>query len=240
MEFLDLTTLITIAIAVFILLRLRSVLGQRTGYQKRDDVFEKMSKRESANENEPSSDNVVKLPKRGNDGNIEVEEKNPAVQEIEKMAKPRTKLNRGLKAILASDSGFNPKEFLGGADMAYEMVVNAFAEGDTRSLQNLLSPEVYKGFETAIDERNRNGETMKSSFIGIDSSEITQAEVKETVASVTVRFESQMVSATFDKDQNLIEGDENEVVRAKDIWTFSRDTRSRDPNWKLVATEAEG
>jgi len=239
MEFLDLTTLITIGIAVFILLKLRSVLGQRTGFQKRDDIFEKVARRESANENKPAADNVVKLPKRDNDGNIEVEDKNPKLQEIDNLAKPRTKLNKGLKDILAADPQFSPKEFLGGADMAYEMIVNAFADGDKRSLQNLLSAEVFKGFESVIDERTKSGETVKSSFIGIDASEITKAELVDRVANVTIKFESQIVSATFDKDQNLIDGDENEVVRVKDIWTFSRDTHSRDPNWKLVATEAE-
>ncbi len=240
MEFLDLTTLITIGIAVFILLKLRSVLGQRTGYQKREDLFEKAAKRESANENKPAADNVVKLPNRGGENNVEVEEKNLKVQKIDSIAKPRTKLNKGLKEILAVDPEFSPKEFLGGADMAYEMIVNAFADGDKRSLQNLLSTEVFKGFEAVIDERASNGETVKSSFIGIDASEISQAEMKDRMANVTVKFESQIVSATFDKDSKLIEGDENEVVRVKDIWTFSRDTRSRDPNWKLVATEAEG
>ena len=243
MECLDLTTLITIGLAVFILLKLRSILGQRTGHQKREDIFEKMTKRESANENKPSgdsADNVVKLPKRGSNGTVEVEEKNPVIQEIDDLAKPRTKLNKGLKDILSADASFSPKEFLGGANMAYEMIVNAYADGDTRSLQNLLSAEVFKGFEGAINERLNNGETVKSSFIGIDSSAISHAELKDTIANVTINFESQIVSATFDKDQNLIEGDENEVVRVKDIWTFSRDTRSRDPNWKLVATVAEG
>ncbi|MEM9332465.1 MAG: Tim44/TimA family putative adaptor protein [Pseudomonadota bacterium] len=240
MEFLDLTTIITIAIAVFILLRLRSVLGQRTGHQKPEDFFDRMSKRESAKEGDTVSDNVVKLPKRGNAGNEEAEEKNQKVQEIDSLAKPRTKLNKGLKEVLAADPGFSPKEFLNGANMAYEMIVNAFADGDKRSLNNLLSNEVYAGFESVIDDRAQKGETVRSSFVGIDSSEIRAAEVKDSLSNVTVRFESQIISATYDKGNNLIEGDENEVVRVTDIWTFSRDTRSRDPNWKLVATEAEG
>lgn len=238
MEFLDLTTLIIIGIAVFILLRLRSVLGQRTGYQKPNDIFNKPSKRESANDEPANADNVVKLPTR-NKGSDE-EPQNPVFDEIETIAKPRTKLNRGLKEIVALDPGFSPKEFLSGANMAYEMIVNAFADGDRRSLRNLLSHEVYEGFEAAIDSRDQRNETVKSSFVGIDSSEIKAAEVKDTEAHVTIRFESQIVSATYDSEGKLIEGDESEVARVTDIWTFSRDTRSRDPNWKLVATEAEG
>lgn len=240
MEFLDLTTVITIAIAVFILLRLRSVLGQRTGHQKPEDFFDKLSERESPAESDPSSDNVVKLPRRDADGNVEIEQKNQKVQEIDLVAKPRTKLNKGLKEILVADESFSPKEFLSGADMAYEMIVNAFADGDKRSLRNLLSHEVFSGFESVIDGRASKGETVKSSFVGIDSSEIRNAEMKDGSANVTVRFESQIVSATYDESNKLVEGDENEVVRVTDIWTFSRDTRSRDPNWKLVATEAEG
>ena len=171
---------------------------------------------------------------------MEVEQKGQTVQEIDLIAKPRTKLNKGLKDILAADPQFSPNEFLNGANMAYEMIVNAFADGDKRSLRNLLSNEVYKGFETVINDRATNGETVKSSFVGIDSSEIRAAEVIDGIASLTVRFESQIVSATYDNNDKLIDGDENEVVRVTDIWTFSRDTKSRDPNWKLVATEAEG
>lgn len=242
MEFLDLPTMIIIVIAVFILLKLRSVLGQRTGHQKPEDFFGAEKKKKSNWEDDVDSDNdnVVKLPKRDGEGNAEVEEKNQKVQEIDKLAKPRTKLNRGLKEILASDPAFSAKEFLSGAGMAYEMIVNAFADGDKRSLQNLLSREVYEGFESVIDGRAKSGETVKSSFVGIDASEIHHAELQDSLANVTVRFESQIISATFDKDGKLIEGDESEIVRVTDIWTFSRDTRSRDPNWKLIATEAEG
>ena len=237
MEFLDLTTLITIAIAVFILLRLRSVLGQRTGHQKPDDYFNQATKRSNNNDNEPVADNVVTLPQR-NSG-PQAEDKNPALEEIDAIAKPRTKLNKGMKDILATDPGFSPKEFLSGAQMAYEMIVNAFADGDKQTLRNLLSHSVFEGFEAVIDERAQRGETVKSSFVGIDSAEIRGAEMKGTDANVTLRFESQIVSATVDSTGKVVEGDENDVVRVTDIWTFSRDTRNRDPNWKLVATEAE-
>lgn len=238
MEFLDLTTLITIAIAVFILLRLRSVLGQRTGHQRPEDYFGGNDKRQKPEgDDAPISDNVVTLPQRG--ASSKMDERNPMIEQIDKIAKPRTKLNSGLKAILAEDPSFNPKEFIGGAEMAYEMIVNAFADGDTRTLQNLLSKSVYEGFASAIEERGEKGETVKSSFVGIDSSEIRAAEVKDHQANITMRFESQIVSATFDRDGNLVDGDENNVVRVKDLWTFSRDTRNSDPNWKLVATESE-
>lgn len=237
MQFLDLTTLITIAIAVFVLLRLRSVLGQRTGYQEPEDLKDARSKRDGPANDDNISDNVVKLPERHTAGAQERE--NPVLKEIEELAKPRTKLNKGLKDIVSTDASFSPKEFLGGANMAYEMIVNAFADGDQKSLRNLLAPEVFEGFYEAIKLRNENGETVKSNFVGIDKSEIKQAVLKDNEAQVTVRFESQIVSATFDSEGKIIEGDENEVVRVTDLWTFARDTRTRDPNWKLIATEAE-
>ena len=238
MEFLDLTTLITIAIAVFILLRLRSVLGQRTGHQNPDDYFGKPSERKPAQQDGQTPDNVVKLPNRGN--HAESEAANPALKEIEALAKPRTKLHRGLKEIVAADPNFSPREFLNGANMAYEMIVNAYADGDQKALRGLLAPEVFEGFSSAIKGRESRGETVKSNFVGIDQSDIKAAELRDSEAQVTVRIESQIVSATYDKAGELIEGDENEVARVTDIWTFARDTRSRDPNWKLIATEAEG
>lgn len=237
MEILDLNTIIIIVVAIAVLLKLRSVLGQRTGHQEPPDYLKEMRRRaQDQQEKDNSGDNVVKLPNRGG---LEVEERNPRIDEIDRIAKPRTKLNTGLKAVLKRDPNFSPKEFLAGADMAYEMIVDAFASGDKASLRNLLSPEVYEGFASVIDDREAKGETVKSTFIGIDNSEIVAAEAKDTEAHITVKFRSQIISVTRDKDGNIVEGDESDVVTVKDIWTFARDTRSRDPNWKLVATEAE-
>lgn len=236
MQSFDPFTVAILVAAVVILLKLRSVLGQKTGHQEDlSDLFERRKQNEK--KEQPSTDNVVKLPTRNSDktGN---NDKDPRLAQIDKIAKPRTKVNKGLKDILAADQGFNPKEFLAGADMAYEMIVEAFANGDTKSLKNLLSPEVYEGFKAAIDDRASRGETVKSTFIGIDESTIQDAAVKDHEAHVTIKFVSQIVSATYDKEGVLIEGDEKDIARVKDVWTFARDTRSNDPNWNLVATEA--
>ncbi len=238
MQFLDLTTLITIAIAVFILLYLRSILGQRTGHEKPDEFFENVAKRSKEKQQDgPAADNVVKLPSRNEDGDVEA--KDPRLEEVDALAKPKSKLNRGLKEVCSADRSFLPSEFLSGSEMAYEMIVTAFADGDKRTLKNLLSSDVFKNFSGVIDDRANRSETVISSFVGIDESQIKSADMDGSVANLTVRFVSQIVSATFDKDNKLIEGDKQEVVRVKDIWTFSRDTRSSDPNWKLVATESE-
>ncbi len=123
--------------------------------------------------------------------------------------------------------------------IAYEMIVISFADGDRKVLQNLLSKDVFEGFVSAIDERETRGESVRSSFVGIDKAEIAGAEMKGSEAHVTVNIVSQMISSTYDKDGKLIDGDPENVLEIKDLWTFARDTRSRDPNWKLVATEAE-
>ena len=118
------------------------------------------------------------------------------------------------------------------------MIVNAFAEGDRRTLKNLLSREVYDGFESAISEREKRGETVENRFVSIDNAEITAAELRGRIAQLTVRFQSKLVTATRDKDGNVTDGNAEKVTDVTDVWTFARDLSSRDPNWKLVATEA--
>ena len=237
MEFLDLTTIITIAVAVFVLLRLRAVLGQRTGHQEPPDYLEGLNRRKSDQSEETSGDNVVKLPNRQPAGSQQAVD--PVIEEINEIASPRTKLNKALKAVRENDPTFQPKSFLSGASSAYEMIVSAFAAGDSKALRDLLSPEVFEGFNSVINERRERGETVKTAFVGLDSAEIKSAEMKENESHVTVRFVSQIISAVLSSDGKVLEGDENEIATVTDIWTFSRDVRSRDPNWKLVATEAE-
>ena len=118
------------------------------------------------------------------------------------------------------------------------MVVTAFAEGDRKSLKNLLSREVYDGFVSAIAQREGRGETIVFRFVGIDKAEITDAALKGNTEQVTVRFNSKLISATHDKAGAVIDGDPVHVGYVTDIWTFARDINSRDPNWKLVATES--
>ena len=148
-------------------------------------------------------------------------------------------LNKGIRSVIDADRSFNPTEFMKGARAAYEMIVMAFAEGDRNSLKNLLSREVYEGFEAAIRDREAKGERLNSTFVGISKADMLNAAMKGTEAFVTVRIVSQLISATYDKQGALIDGHPEEVAEVKDIWTFSRDTRSRDPNWKLVGTESE-
>lgn len=239
MQSFDPFTVAILVAAIVVLLKLRSILGQKTGHQEdMSDLFDREREKRRRQQDGPSADNVVKLPTRNQNDNVDPDEKDPRLAQIDKLAKPRTKVNKGLKEILAADQGFNPKEFMAGADMAYEMIVDAFAQGDTKSLRNLLSPEVFEGFDSVIKDRDARGETVKSTFIGIDESAIQSAAVKDHEAHITIKFVSQIVSATLDREGVVIEGDDKDIARVKDVWTFARDTRSNDPNWKLVATEA--
>jgi predicted lipid-binding transport protein (Tim44 family) len=118
------------------------------------------------------------------------------------------------------------------------MVVTAFAEGNRRSLQDLLSRDVYEGFNIAIAERETKGEKVETRFVAIDRADLTAAELRGSTAHLTVRFVSQLISATRDRDGNVIDGSPEKVTDVTDVWTFARDLASRDPNWKLVATES--
>ena len=231
----DIYTIIFLALAVFIFLRLRSVLGQRTGRER--PPYDPYT---SAPPVRPAGENVVALPNRA----PEATEQTPAepVEPTERwkgVAEPGTAIASGLDAIAAAAPDFDGKHFLTGARAAYEMIVNAFAEGDRRTLKNLLSREVYDGFEAAISEREKRGETVESRFVSIDNAEITAAELRGRNAQLTVRFQSKLVSVTRDQAGNVIDGNADKVTDVTDVWTFARDVSARDPNWKLVATEAE-
>jgi predicted lipid-binding transport protein (Tim44 family) len=232
----DIYTIIFLLLAVFIFLRLRSVLGQRTGRERPP-----LSARDAMRT--PASDNkVVTLPPRTNGAatkpaGADEEPVRPA-EPWQGVAEPGSAVAAGLDAIAAADPSFDAKHFLTGARAAYEMVVTAFAEGNRRSLRDMLSRDVYDGFETAIKEREGRGETVESRFVAIDKAEITGAELRGSTAHITVRFVSQLVSATRDRNGAVIDGSPDKVTEVTDVWTFARDLSSRDPNWKLVATEA--
>jgi predicted lipid-binding transport protein (Tim44 family) len=236
MEFFDFGSLFFLIAAVVIFFQLRNVLGRRTGNERPPfDPYTAGRKRPTDKEAaETSNENVVSLPR-----------KRPAAEQgeiyaaIDTMAKPGTALNDGLRAIKDKDPTFDPKTFVDGAKMAYEMIVMAYADGDRKTLKNLLSREVYDGFVAAIADREGRSEKIQSSFVGIDKADIVSAEMKGGEAHITLRIVSELISATRDQAGEVIDGDPETVAEVKDVWTFARDARSRDPNWKLVATEAE-
>lgn len=229
-------TIFFIVLAAIVLFQLRSVLGRRTGSER--PPFDPYSRREGRPGEAAPNDNVVTLPHRRLPGGDVATPPN-TYEAIDKLAAPGTPLNGELRRIRDDDPNFEPGEFLEGAKLAYEMIVTAFADGDRKVLKNLLSNEVYQGFEQAITDREQRGERMQSSFVGIDDAEVVSAEKKDREALVTVRIVAQLISAVLKPDGEIVEGDPEAVVEVKDVWTFSRDLRSRDPNWKLAGTESE-
>jgi predicted lipid-binding transport protein (Tim44 family) len=241
MEYLDFGTLIFIVAAVVIFLRLRSVLGSRTGSER--PPYNPYAKRDQAN-GQKSGDaagdsadggNVVTMPRRKSDASTA--EAAPINADLDALAPAGTPFNQALRTIRERDAGFAPAKFLDGARMAYEMIVLAFADGDRKTLKNLLAKEVFDGFSAALDEREKNGEKVQSSFVGIKDAAIIGAEVKGTEANLTLRIASEIITATIAKDGSVIDGDPETVTEVTDVWTFARDLRAKDPNWKLVATE---
>jgi predicted lipid-binding transport protein (Tim44 family) len=236
--FLDIYSIIFLVIAVVIFLRLRSVLGRRTGAER--PPFDPYSRREAPPTAGPGDDKVVSLPRRPAEAsNAPPADAAAAAEErVKTLAPAGTPLAEGLTAIAAADGAFDPTGFINGAKAAYEMIVMAFADGDRKMLRSLLSREVYDGFVAAISQRESRGEKIEFKFVGIDKAEITEASLKGGTAQVTVRFISKLVSATHDKTGKVIDGDPVHVGDVTDIWTFAREVASRDPNWKLVATES--
>jgi predicted lipid-binding transport protein (Tim44 family) len=229
-------TIIFLALAVFIFLRLRSVLGRRTGRER--PPYDPYSARDAVRS--PASDKVVTLPTRPAEGAPRPVEVAPATaaERWKDIAESGSAVAAGLDAIVAAEPEFDVKHFITGARAAYEMVVIAFAGGDRRQLRGLLSRDVFDGFDAHISERESRGETVETKFVSIDSSTITAAELRSRTAQITVRFVSKLVSATRNRSGAVIDGNAERVTDVTDVWTFARDISSRDPNWKVVATEA--
>jgi predicted lipid-binding transport protein (Tim44 family) len=212
------------------------VLGQRTGRER--PPYDPYAAREPGR---PATDKVVALPTRNAPEAVAQAPTTPTepVERWKGVAPVGSPLAAGLDAIAAAAPDFDAQHFLTGARAAYEMIVNAYAEGDRRTLKNLLAREVYDGFETALVDREKRGETVESRFVSIDNAEITAAEVRGRTVQATVRFQCKLITVTRDKAGNVVDGNAEKVTDVTDVWTFARDTTSRDPNWKLVATEAE-
>jgi predicted lipid-binding transport protein (Tim44 family) len=234
----DIYTIIFLALAVFIFLRLRSVLGQRTGSERPpyDRAAPNVVQRTQDN------NNVVPMPGAVIDQAplAPTADVVPPTDRWKGVAEQGTPLAQGLDAIVAQDSSFDPKHFISGAKSAYEMIVLAFANGDRRALKDLLSSEVYDSFDGVIKDREKHEQKTETRFVSIDKAELVGAEARDRAAQLTVRFVSQMISVTRDKAGTIVDGNPDKVADITDVWTFARDTTSRDPNWKLVGTGSAG
>jgi predicted lipid-binding transport protein (Tim44 family) len=218
--------LVFLALAILASLVLRRALGERTERQ-RPPAVDPVRK--------GPGDKVLLLPRRAN-GPIE---KSAPADRYAGIPMPGSPAAKGLDAIMAADNKFDARHFIDGARAAYEMTVMAYAEGDRQALKNLLAPEIYEGFEAVIREREARGETAETRFVSIDATDITAAELRGKKAQITLRFVSQLVSVTRDRNGNVIDGSADNVPSVTDVWTFTRDVTAHDLNWKLVATEAD-
>lgn len=213
------------AVAVFLIFRLFSVLGKRTGHQERPP-FPPTGEREKLDppENDKSEDeNVVRLP-----GAFD--------EPVEESAQYAGPAGEGLRQINAADGNFEPDQFLGGARMAFEMIVTAYAEGDRKALKDLLDKPTYESFAGAIDAREKEGHRMEDTLVGIDAADVAEAVLDRDMAKVTVRFVSQQVNVTYDSEGRVLDGDPTSIETVSDLWTFARSVKSRNPNWQLIET----
>jgi predicted lipid-binding transport protein (Tim44 family) len=229
----DIYTIIFLALAVFIFLRLRNVLGQRTGSERPpyDRAARDVVHGGQDNSVVPMPGSVIDQAPAAPTPDVA-----PAADRWKNIAEPGTPLALGLDAVAAQDPSFDPKHFLSGARSAYEMIVLAFANGDRRALKDLLSSEVYESFDSAIKDRERQDRKTETRFVSIEKAELTRAEVRDRAVQLTVRFVSQMISVTRDKAGTIVDGNPDKISDITDVWTFARDVSSRDPNWKLVGT----
>jgi len=209
-------------IALFLVIKLRSVLGRRTGHERprANPYSEARRQAEDANE-----DNVVSLPHRV--------DRDPTIDEDA----PGGSLNAHFAEIASADPSFNPHDFVDGARMAFRMIIEAFANGDTAALRPLLGDELYDGFSSAIRERLANNETLETSIREMKDVDILDAKLEGRTAIVTLKFVTDQVSVTRDEDGTVVDGDPDETIEVTDIWTFARNTRSTDPNWTLIETD---
>jgi len=230
-------------VAIFIVLRLRSVLGRRTGQEERDANRFSRTKRSVKRPG-----NVINLPDRSDDREPEEAEAEPRAAkphqaepepaQTTKSARGGSSVDLGLTQISVADPEFNRRGFLQGAQAAFETIVEAFARADAAALRPLLADDVYDQFVQTIRERLTEKHTLETTVVGVRGTDLLEAALEGRTAKITVKFVTEQINITRDENGDIVAGDETKVVPITDIWTFSRNTRSRDPNWLLAETRS--
>lgn len=212
-------------IAVFILLRLRNVLGTRTGHEKPPEDVRPGRTGPGVHTKEGT---VINLPRRGGLGGADTA-----------FSPEEIRLRQVLTEIALADAQFDAVDFADGARQAYEMIVIAFARGDRDMLRNMVGDEVYANFDAAITARQAAGQTMETRLAAIKDAHITQASLRGKMAEVTVKFTADLISSVMNASGELVQGHPTLPQQVSELWTFARDTASDDPNWTLIATSAD-
>ena len=228
-------------VAIFLILRLRAVLGKRTGNERPParDPFTPPAPPQQPPASTPrigdapsGNDKVVPLPNGISRPPLAIN----APGGIRTTVMPTA--SAGVVAVRAADPGFDPIGFAGGARAAFTTIVEAFAKGDTGPLRPLLDPQTFASFESAIRGRTERREKAETTLIGFEASDIAGAEMQGSFAQVTVRFVSEQINVVRNSEGQIADGNPNEVQKVVDLWTFRRDLQSQDPTWKLVATRS--
>jgi predicted lipid-binding transport protein (Tim44 family) len=225
-----------------LILRLRAVLGKRTGNERppaRDPFTPPAPPSPPAGtprigDAPAGNDKVIPLPSGNGRPSLSVN----APGGIRTTVMPNA--SAGVAAVRAADPGFEPISFAGGARAAFTTIVEAFAKGETGPLRPLLDPPTFASFEAAIRGRAERREKAETTLIGFEASDVAAAEMQGSFAQVTVRFVSEQINVVRNAEGQIADGNPNEVQKVVDLWTFRRDTKSSDPNWLLVKTESEG
>ena len=211
--------LVLAGVALFLILRLRNVLGTREGFEK------------------PTLPREAQAGPRPARPDFEVIEGGPD-RDITDHVAEGTAAAEALARMKAAEPSFNVSEFLDGAKQAYEMILMAFERGDLRSVKPFLSDDVHEAFATVVDARADQGLTVEASFVGVREVTLTDATFDEAtrIGEVTVKFVGELTSVVRDSQGDVVEGNPSEIKRQRDVWTFAREMGADDPNWQLVAT----
>jgi len=218
-------------IALFLAIRLRSVLGRRNGNDhvtKRDIKVDKSETKKVQNVIELSDVNITKTNLNDKDkinDDLEID--------LDQFSIPEQ-----LSKLQNLDASFSSEEFVVGARVAFEMVLKSFSDGDTVTLKRLLSNEVFSNFSTVIKNREKDGHFVEDTLVGITNAEIVEVYLNDTIANITVKFISDQITVCYDVNKKIVDGDPKRVIVVTDFWTFSRDTNNKNPNWTLVATRS--
>ncbi len=208
-------------VAAFVLFRLRAMLGRNSGLDPRE-MWKNAARNVSQVKNVPFSDRLSK----------KVSEEDIVPQQLQ----GNQMVSAGLKAIKAVDASFSTSDFLVGAKIAFEWVLEAFSKGDKDKLRMVLSEERFKHFSDEIDAHKNEDARRETTLVSVLATDITEVFLKGNMASVTIQFTTEQINIMRDKDNKVVGGDPSQIEKAIDVWTFERDVSSRDPNWKIVAT----
>ena len=213
-------------VAVFLIVRLRSVLGRRTGNEKKPkDIF-------------TYQDSILEPDKKK-----VLEEKDSLKTKIP-VSLPKKKINNlksgtGLEKIFYFDKNFSPKKFLEGAKIAFQSIIKTYAKGEINKIKSLLSSNVFSAFSNEIKSRVKKKHSLEHTFISLKSADIEKINVKSSIADIVVKFASEQVNLLKNEKGKILSGNDEYVENHTNYWTFSKDLKSSNPNWKLVVTKAE-